>query len=237
MLALDESTYEDVDESKETNRIVLSPDQDNPDEEHKSTMRDLQNQISEDPGDHIIDSSNGEFAAQKYSRVGNPLKLMRLGEGRAAEHTALEHTHRLSINERDALRETRDVGITTTHHYDDLRPAMAVAEPEAENHITDKLQHQITTAESKENHEQLLRAAEAGSAGHLDDCAICSDDEGLDDEFHEAMHVVKPSTKPRRYVLDDEYNSCAGGPDAHINSRDFAQEQVLQHLFDRSMVC
>ena len=235
MLALDESTYEDVDEGKNTKGIVQSPGQDGPDQGNETMVQNAQSKISEKLADRICDDGNGNTDWQKHCRVEKAMRQILFGDARVAEHVALEHTHRLSINERNPLRETRDIGIATADDHDDIRSAMAAGTTEAERHI-DKLRYHITAAESKKNQKPHFKATKADSAGHLDDCAICSD-EGSEDEFHEAMYAAKPGTRARGCASDEECGSCAGDPDSHVSSRDLAQEEPPRHFAGRNIAC
>jgi hypothetical protein len=237
MLARDESTYMELDEEKESQETLQSPDQEHPAKEHKSTVQNTQSNASEKPMYHVCLNASGDADWKKHCRVEKAMKQMLFGDARVSASLVLEQTQRLVTSEQNLVHETGQDSIAMADDYDDLRTAMAAAELEAEKQ-TVKRGSQYTAAGNKKMGKLNLRATNLQSEDHLGDCAICSEDEEeAEDVFQTAVGAAKPETSPRGCTSDDDCSACAEDPDSHVDFWDFAPQELSRHCMDTSRAC
>jgi hypothetical protein len=185
MVARDESTYEDVDEEKKSTDAANSPAETHRGEikESPANMKPFKHDHTESvekPTYHVCCSASGDADWRKHCRVEKAMKQMLFGDAKVSAPTVLEHTQRLGTSERNLAHHEEGASITqdpiNDFKNDELCSAMVAAKIAAKKH-TKVYAEQCAVAKEEATKRDELKSAEAESAEHLLDCAICSDGE------------------------------------------------------------
>jgi hypothetical protein len=245
MLARDESTYEDWDMKQTSPELTESPVETDELSEETKRIQDEESKDAGRPTYHASRDAADDADWRKHCRVEKAMQQMFFGNARVSAHIMLKHTQQVRGNENFRQpQSTHDDDYGDEDDDDELRSATEETITRAEKH-TEEGKECGARAEESGAKSESLKAAQAESTTHDQDCAIVSDEEDEEEEEEEeeegedegAIFTPRLATKAHGCVSDDECSSCAGDADSSVDSKELAAEESRQMSMDRSRAC